>query len=373
MKDYNNIRIIFTGGGTLGSVTPLLAVREFLQNTSNTKHSTAQCLWIGTHHGIEQKFLQNHSIPFIGIFSGKLRRYISWRNLFDPLFLVLGFLQSLWIIARYRPHCIIHAGGFVGVPVVWAAWLLGRKSIVLQLDIRPSFANILASPFAYRIGVACDEEVRFFPSSKTEIVGIPVRKEIFEWQKLRLQKKNRQIMFEPLGINDNEKTLFVVGGGTGAQFLNTTLWKLIPFLIRHCHIIHCVGKGKMDGLPPPQQRYHPFEFLEKELVPYLALSDIVVTRAGMGMLSECAALAKSVILIPIPNSHQEENANFFKKKGAALVFSQQYSSLEDIRDGIITLFDNQEKRRELSENIRNIFPLNAHARVIRLIEQTFPV
>ncbi len=361
------MKCIFTGGGTLGSVTPLLAIWEALQKECKGI-LRVEALWIGTQGGVEHTLLKEYGIPSISIFSAKLRRYWSWKNFFSPIFFMLGMIQSLWIIFRFKPDIIVHAGGYVGVPVIIAGWILEKKSIIFQLDIEPSLANMIVSPFATRVGVACEEERMHYSSSKTEIIGIPVRSDIHIWSDDTKRRAARKTFFLPLGIQDTEKVVLVVGGGTGAAAINTLIWDALPSLTKECHVIHLVGRGKMASPMQSHDRYHPFEFLGKDFIPYLALSDIIITRAGMGILSECAALKKALIIIPIPHSHQEKNATYFCKREAALCLSQNTVTPDECIVTIRRLLNDSKLSDMISTRIHNAFPKDATERAITLMK-----
>lgn len=344
-------KIVYAGGGTLGSVTPLLAVHEELSERSITAH------WIGTRRGPERALVERAGLPFTAIASGKVRRYLHWRNFIDPFLFLLGFFQSIVLLVHIRPQVIVSAGSFVSAPVIIAGWLLRLPSVILQLDIEPVRTNLLITPFVRRICIAVPETARHFPQQKTIVTGIPTRR-----------IPSRCI---PPFVSIDRHTLVVVGGGTGAQKINELVLASLGRLTERADVIHYTGlhkEGESKKAAQKNVRYHPRAFDEK-MITDLAAADVVVTRAGMGTLAELAALAKPSIVIPIPHSPQEKNAAYFKAHDAVLILSQVGLSAERFCDAIIELFRDLERKRILGQHISHIFPSDAALRVATCIRE----
>jgi UDP-N-acetylglucosamine--N-acetylmuramyl-(pentapeptide) pyrophosphoryl-undecaprenol N-acetylglucosamine transferase len=358
------MRIIFTGGGTMGSVSPLLAIAEELEISSQTINY--QFLWIGTKKGPERKIIEDYQITFKSIFAGKLRRYFDWRNFIDPIFILLGFIQSFFILLKFKPDIILSAGSFVSLPVIWAGWLLRIPCLIHQQDIRPGLTNKLAAPFAKRITVTFEKSLKDFPQGKTIWTGNPIRREIrnskFEIRNSEAQKK--------FNLEENLPTILVIGGGTGALGLNKIITKALPELTKFCQIIHLTG-GKNESEISTQElwieRYHPYNFLTDEMKHAYIASDLVICRAGIGTLSELAILGKPAILVPLPDSHQEENAKFFQENKAAIVISQKELSPEKLTETIREILNKQEKIQSLSKNIQKLNKPNAAEKIVKEI------
>ncbi|MEK7122276.1 MAG: UDP-N-acetylglucosamine--N-acetylmuramyl-(pentapeptide) pyrophosphoryl-undecaprenol N-acetylglucosamine transferase [Patescibacteria group bacterium] len=341
------MNILFTGGGTLGSVTPLLAVYEELSRDGVKAH------WIGTRMGPERTLVERAGIPFFAMTTGKVRRYIHWRNLVDPFLLVIGFVQAFIFLFRVRPDMIVNAGSFVGVPVVIAGWLIGIPSVIIQLDVEPVRSNLLTAPIASAICVAVVETAHHFPKEKTTVTGIPVRK----------------LMSRPKPTSDR-LTLLVTGGGIGAQKINELVLSSLDRLTSVADVIHYTGAFKdEEGLKAAQRnaRYHPIAFGMK--MTDLVRADVVVTRAGMGTLAELAMLGKPAVVIPLPDSPQEVNARYFENRHAAIVRSQKELTPERFADEVIELLDNEAIRQSLSRAIVKVFPHDASKRVAEIIQK----
>ncbi len=347
------MRILFCGGGTLGPVTPLLAVAEEIR----AERTDAELAWIGTRSGPERPFIERTGIPFHAISAGKLRRQLSLRNLIEPFLVIKGFFEARRIIEAFRPDAVVSAGGFVAVPAVWAAALRRIRVHVHQQDIRPGLANRLSSPFASSISAAFEKSLADFPGKNVVWTGNPVRAAL-----LRGSREEAKRIF---GLEDGVPTVLAFGGGTGAASLNALMRAAVPLLAPRAQIIHSAGKGKAVSVDAP--RYHQRELLTDELPHALAAADVVVTRAGMGALTELAALGKPAIVVPIPGSHQEENAAFFADHGAAIVVDERAATPESFAATIAALVDDDRRRAALAAAMRALVKPDAAARVARLV------
>jgi UDP-N-acetylglucosamine--N-acetylmuramyl-(pentapeptide) pyrophosphoryl-undecaprenol N-acetylglucosamine transferase len=347
------MKVLLTGGGTGGSVTPLLAIVEEIKK----RLKEVEFLFIGTRKGIPEKSLVSfYNIPYKGIYSGKLRRYFSWRNFIDPFLTILGFIQSIFIIKKFKPNIILSAGSFVSVPVVLAGWVLKVPSLIHQLDLKPGLANLLLKNFAKRITVTFDESLKNFPKGKTILTGNPIREEILKGNKERAIRK--------FNLDKNLPTLLIIGGGTGAEKINELVWQTINELVKFCQIIHLVGPSKLKIKNINLKNYHPIEFVIKEIADFYQVSDLIVSRAGMGVLTEIISLAKPVILIPLPDSPQEKNAKYLEERKAAIVLDQKKLTPEVFLNEVKKLILKKEKLEELSFNILKLAKPDANEKIV---------
>lgn len=300
------IKIVLTGGGTGGSVTPLIAIAEDLQKKYG---SDLQIMWIGMQRGIERTMTARYPFIYRGISAGKWRRYTSAKNIFDLFRVMLGFVQSFCILIAFRPRLIVTAGSFISVPVIWAGWLLRIKIIVHQQDLRPGLANKLMAACATAVTVAFEKNLSDY--KKAMWIGNPMREEFFLRSLLR---------------HEDKPIVLILGGGTGSQFINDSVAENLEELLDICKIIHITGKEKqrvhLHTHHIDTTGYEYYDLLDTAHVARaMQRATLVITRAGLGTLSELAFLAKPTIIIPIPDSHQEDNAAYFKKHGA-LVLNQ---------------------------------------------------
>lgn len=374
------MRILFTGGFTLGSVTPLLAVAEELKrireleiSESDIKRkkanslirqfaSSLQLYWVGTRNGPERRLVKDAGIKYSWIWAPKWRRYFDVRNLFVPLVLHLATKIAWFKLLRVRPDVIITAGGYVGVPIVWAAWWLRMfgiriPSVLHNQDVRWSLANKLVAPFVARITYALPGTVPKRWKHKAVWTGNPVRE--FILSRSRHSERNevkRRIPFiksrdpSPLA-QDDRPVILIIGGGTGAKRLNEIVVEALPELTKQYQIIHLTGKGK-DQLPITNYQlsnYRQFDFVTHEIADLYAAADLVITRAGMGTLTELAALGKPMIIVPLPGTHQEDNARYFEKKRAAVVIEQGHLTTKALVQKVAKIFQELGATQEMRE------------------------
>jgi UDP-N-acetylglucosamine--N-acetylmuramyl-(pentapeptide) pyrophosphoryl-undecaprenol N-acetylglucosamine transferase len=350
------MKVVLSGGGTLGSVSPLLAVAEELKRID----SSVEFLWLGTRNGPEKEPVREYNIPFKSIAAGKLRRYFSLENVLDLFKIKIGFFQSLFILKRFKPDVFVSAGAFVSLPAATAAFVLKIPILIHQQDVVPGLANKIISAMAKKITVSLDTSLNDFSRRKTELVGNPVRSFIFSGDKERV--------FQKFNLNRDLPILLVVGGGTGAMAINELVMKSLPELVKFCQIIHLTGKRKsvqsdLSGL----SNYHPLEFATSEIADFYAAADLIISRAGMSSLSEICALGKPAIIIPIPKSHQEKNAEYFASRGAVKIFNQT-DSPENLVNLIKELLFNQSEREGLSLNAKKIMPRDAGQKLAEIVQ-----
>jgi UDP-N-acetylglucosamine--N-acetylmuramyl-(pentapeptide) pyrophosphoryl-undecaprenol N-acetylglucosamine transferase len=359
------MKILFTGGGTGGSVVPLIAIYQKIKKPEIWRQNSAvppEFFWIGSYDGLEKKMVEQYGIKYFGISSGKLRRYFSWQNFIDPFRVIKGFFQSLKILRQVRPQIIITAGSYISVPVVWAGALLKIPILVHQQDLQRGLANKIMSKWAKKITVSWEDSLKDFYRNKTIYTGNPVREEVFMGELPNPPYQG--------GYDASLSTVLILGGGTGAEAINQAVEKHLAKLVRVANIIHITGKGKKIETPHDIaniSRYHQFEFVDKEFISMMKLADLIITRAGMSTLSELAVLGKPTVIVPMPNTHQERNAHIFYKNNAAIVYEQKYLEDENFIKLIIDLLSNQAKLENLSLNISKMMPTDAAEKVAKMV------
>lgn len=304
----NNKKIIFTGGGTAGHVTPNLALIALC------KKAGWEIFYIGSKNGIESQLTKNIAVKYYAIFTGKLRRYFSWENFLDFFKIILGILQAFFLCRKIKPQVIFSKGGFVAFPVVVGAWLNRIPVISHESDITPGLANKLIYPFATKLCVTFVETKKYFKQpEKIVVTGTPIRETLLNGD----AAKGRALC----GFTSNKKIILVFGGSLGAEKINQTIRKLLPKLLSEYQIAHVCGMGKIDpncNYPG----YKPFPYLDEDFGNVLACADLVISRSGANTVYELLALHKLNILIPLGTTFsrgdQIANANY----AAAHGFSQ---------------------------------------------------
>jgi UDP-N-acetylglucosamine--N-acetylmuramyl-(pentapeptide) pyrophosphoryl-undecaprenol N-acetylglucosamine transferase len=354
------MKILFSGGGTLGPVTPLFAIREMVLG----EYPDTQFLWVGTETGPEKELIEKQGIPFLTISSGKLRRYFSFLNFVDLFRFVIGFFESLRLLYREKPDVCISAGGFVSVPLHYAAIFLGIPTWIHQQDIRVGLANKLMSFVSEVITVSVGGKIKNFSNKEVIHLGNPVRSALFTGNKERAKKL--------FGIETTLPVVFAVGGGTGSLAVNSLVLEALPQLEGVCEIIHVTGKERpqegAQGAANHYENYHPYVFFQDEMKDAYALSDIVISRGGFGSLSELAALKKAAILIPKPG-HQEENVQFLEKAHAVVMLDERTASGVVLANTIKELLADTKMSKAYAENLASLLPPAKKEDVIAIVKR----
>jgi UDP-N-acetylglucosamine--N-acetylmuramyl-(pentapeptide) pyrophosphoryl-undecaprenol N-acetylglucosamine transferase len=358
------MKIFLVGGGSGGPVIPLIAIyKEIIKG-----HPSAKFFLVGTQTGPERLIAKKHNLPFFSIHSGKYRRYFSLKNIFSPLQTLIGFFQALKLLRQFRPNCIVGAGSFVQVPVVWAGWWLNIPSVIHQQDVVPSLANKLCEFPATKITVCFENSLADFSGnfgllykknhkSKVELMGNPFLSD--------LKTGTRKQAIRKLGLREDMPVLLVMGGGTGSEFINHLINHALTDFLKIIQIIHITGQRKnIDHFK--HSGYIQFEFLPDMQDAYWA-SDIVVARAGLSTLTELSNLGKLSIIIPMPHTHQEYNAKLLKALSAALVFDQNTITSEHLLKVIKKLLFDLKTQELLKSNISAIMPKDSSKKITKLI------
>lgn len=350
-------RIFFTGGGTAGHVTPNIALIEAMQTRG------WQCHYVGSRHGIERQLTADLELPFHAIHSGKLRRYFSWQNFIDPLFILLGFVQSLWLCLTIRPQLVFSKGGFVSVPVAAAAWLCRIPVISHESDITPGLANKLCLPFSRVLCVNFSETLNYLPPAarhKAEVTGSPLR------SGLRDADPERGRAY--LQFKADKPILLVVGGSLGARVLNETIWENLDWLTKDFQVVHLVGAGHTnDDMSNPE--YRQVEYLSEEFGDVLACADVVMSRAGANSIYELLEFRKPHLLIPLSaaasRGDQLVNARVMAARGLSLSLTESELSADTLRQSLNILLHDEQMRANMAA-LPHQDPLS---RIIQLIER----
>ncbi|MCP3738919.1 undecaprenyldiphospho-muramoylpentapeptide beta-N-acetylglucosaminyltransferase [Rossellomorea sp. BNER] len=306
--------ILFTGGGSAGHVTVNTALIPYFQK-NGWKTS-----YIGSKNGIEQEIIteQFPDIPYHGISSGKLRRYFSTKNFSDPFRVLKGLMESLKIIRKTKPDIIFSKGGFVSVPVVMAAKMKGIPVAIHESDVTPGLANKLAIPFATKIFTTFPEALQHTPEEKSICAGAIIREELF--------KGNPAAGRKITGFHNLKPVLMIMGGSLGSRKINDAVRQNLDSLLERYQIIHLCGKGNLD-FSLQRDGYLQYEYVSSELTDFLAITDMVISRAGSNSIFEFLALKKPMLLIPLSKEasrgDQILNANSFVKQGFALKVEEE--------------------------------------------------
>ncbi|MCB1693085.1 MAG: undecaprenyldiphospho-muramoylpentapeptide beta-N-acetylglucosaminyltransferase [Pseudomonadales bacterium] len=322
--------IVFTGGGSAGHVTPNIAIIDRLTGEG------WRTAYIGSRDGIERALIEELRVPYYPIASGKLRRYFSWQNFTDPFRILFGVLQSLAILLRLRPKVVFSKGGFVSVPVVFAAWLCRIPVIGHESDITPGLANRLAFPFVRRICVNFDETVQYLPPGKTVVTGSPVRESLLSG--------DRQAGLTMFGLSGDKPVLLVFGGSLGATSINQAVRGALDAL-PDFDVIHVTGAGLESAELSNRPGYVQRAFIGQGFGDVLAAADVVLSRAGANSLYELLAARKPHVLVPLPLSasrgDQIDNARVFEAAGMSRVIPQEKLTPESLAEAVREVYEDR--------------------------------
>ena len=279
-------KIVLTGGGTAGHVTPNIALLPHL------KDKGYEISYIGSYEGIEKRLIADYEIPYYGISTGKLRRYFDPKNFTDPFRVIKGFAEAKKILKEIKPDVVFSKGGFVSVPVVRAAAALKIPCIIHESDMTPGLANKLCIPVAKKVCCNFPETLAHLPEEKAVLTGSPIREE--------LAKGNKLAAYEVCGFTSNKPVIMVIGGSLGSVAINKVVREALPSLLQDFQVVHICGKEKIDNLLLTTKGYHQFEYLKAELKDIFAMADVVISRAGANAICEILALKKPNLLMPLP-------------------------------------------------------------------------
>lgn len=326
-------KILLTGGGTAGHVTPNLALLPYLEAEGY------EIVYIGSQNGIERTLIEAEGIPYYGISTGKLRRYLSKENIKDMFRVVKGIGEARKLIKKLKPDLVFSKGGFVAVPVVLGAKSNNVPVIIHESDITPGLANKIAMPSARVVCSTFPETLQYVPKGKGVHTGTPIRKELFEG--------DRQKGLAACKFTGEKPVLLMMGGSLGAVKLNNCLREILPELVKTFDVIHLCGKGNLDAHFRDQEGYMQFEYVSDGLNDLLAAADIIVSRAGSNSISEFLALKKPHLLIPLSakasRGDQILNAASFEKQGFARVLDEDEMTAESMKAEIFELYENKDK------------------------------
>ena len=349
-------RIILTGGGTAGHVTPNIALIPKLKDLGY------DIQYIGSYNGIEKELIEPFGIPYHGISSGKLRRYFSVQNFTDPFRVIKGFSEARKLIKDLKPDVIFSKGGFVSVPVVLAGKRCKVPVIIHESDMTPGLANKIAIPSAVKVCCNFPETLDSLPKGKAVLTGSPIRQELLSGNKIAAM--------DMCGFTADKPVILVIGGSLGSVIVNNAVRKSLPRLLEKFQIIHLCGKGKTDDSLNDTKGYCQFEYIRDELRDIFALADIVISRAGANAICELLALRKPNLLIPLSakasRGDQILNARSFERQGFSMVIEEEDLTEDSLVSAVFDLYEN---RGSYIDAMRNSDQQDSIDTIISLIEE----
>ncbi len=352
-----NKKIVLTGGGTAGHVTPNIALLPRL------KELGYEISYIGSYEGIEKKLITDFDIPYYGIATGKFRRYLDIKNLTDPFRVIKGFGEARKYLKKINPDIIFSKGGFVSVPVIRAAATLHIPCIIHESDMTPGLANKLCIPVAEKVCCNFPETMSYLPKEKAVLTGSPIREE--------LTKGDKVAALDMCGFTANKPVILVIGGSLGAASINRAVRDALPKLLTDFQVVHICGKEKIDNMLLHTEGYIQFEYVKAELKDLFALADVVISRAGANSICELLALKKPNLLIPLPagssRGDQILNAKSFEAQGYSMVIDDDDLSPDLLTEKVTELYFT---RQTFIDAMSKSHQLGSVTTITNLIEET---
>ena len=388
----NTNRIVFTGGGTGGHVFPALAVYHYLPQPLQQR-----VLWVGSYHGVERSIVRDAGVSYRAIPTGKLRRYAAWENLTDVGRVFAGVAHAYRALEDVS--LVFSKGGFVAVPVVYAAALRGIPVLIHESDNDPGLATRLTAPIARRIFVPYADMQGILRATHPKVIvsGNPVRPEILN--------ADPAAALPALGLVDaGLPVILITGGSIGARQLNEATAAIAARLTERAGVLHQTGAPAAPappppgggGLPPPPRppaadpggrraaalsavgrasRYCARPFFGAEMGALVARADVVVARSGAGTVWELAALGRPAVLVPLSASvsrgDQVRNARRYRRAGAAVVIPSDRFTSQRLMGILDRLLEEPARLESMREAARGWAAADAAARIAAEIERWY--
>lgn len=347
-------KIILTGGGTAGHVTPNLALVESLRSKNWNID------YIGSVNGIEKQIVTESGLKYHGIKSGKLRRYFSVENFTDPFKVIAGVFEAYSIIRKIKPDIVFSKGGFVTVPVIIGAYLNRVPIIIHESDMTPGLANKISIPMAKKVCVSFPETLQHL-NQKGIYTGTPIRSEIL--------KGNKEKGYALCNFNSQKPILLIIGGSLGSEFINNSMRNILDTILEKFQVIHVCGKGNYKAEFDNKVGYKQFEYVNEELSDIFAITDIIVARAGSNSIFEFLNLRKPNLLIPLSRKasrgDQILNAGSFEKMGYSKVIQEENITPDQLKKLIYQLYD---EKNQYIETMNKSPAKDSVDEIIKIIE-----
>ncbi|MBQ3671310.1 MAG: undecaprenyldiphospho-muramoylpentapeptide beta-N-acetylglucosaminyltransferase [Treponema sp.] len=348
-------RFVFAGGGTGGHIYPGLAVADCLREIAKSRQVEIEIFWFGNSRGMDKNLVEKSGSidTFVGIPSGKLRRYASFKNVTDFFKIFLGFVKSCCMLLRIKPDVLFSKGGFVSVTPCAAAKFLHIPVFTHECDFTPGLATRINATFATKIFLSYEETKSYFSSDKAEksvVTGNPVRPVFYSPH----PENGKKFLFSGRGDYDESKPiLLVLGGSLGAHQINGLVGENLPWLTERFNVVHQCGAADAEKMPGNVEGYFLHPFIYQEMCDVVSCADVVLARAGANSLFECSVLSKPMVLVPLCGSgtrgDQIDNARFFEKQGAAFVLLGDEATSENLKNQLEKLLDSA-TRAKMADN-----------------------
>ena len=357
-------RVVISGGGTGGHIFPAIAIADEIKR----RNPEVEILFVGAVGKMEMERVPKAGYSIEGLPIVGLQRKLTFSNFLLPFKLFNSLLKARRIIKNFKPQLVIGVGGYASGPTLKMAQLLGIPTVIQEQNSFPGNTNILLSKKASLICTAYTNLEQFFSKEKIRLTGNPVR------QELSNIKTSKEDALEVFGLSSTQKTALVIGGSLGAKTLNDAMLKNLEQISNgQLQFIWQCGKGYIDQINqsiskvPEQIKLMPFI---SQMDAAYAAADVVVSRAGALSVSELCLVGKPVILVPSPNvseDHQTKNAMALVSADSAILM-RDADAREDLVPALYALVENEDKKMELSSNIKALAKPNATEDIVDACE-----
>lgn len=347
----DKFKIIISGGGTGGHIFPAIAIANALK----AKYPDSDILFIGAEDRMEMQRVPQAGYKIVGLpIRGFYRKHL-WKNFSVLVKLVKSLFKARHIIKEFNPDVVVGVGGFASGPTLKAAEMLGIPTLIQEQNSYAGVTNKLLAKGAHKICVSYPDMNNFFPANKILLTGNPVRQDLLN---TKISSKEAK---ESLGLNPNRPVVLIVGGSLGAQSINESLLQAIDILNQsETQYIWQTGKIYIDRIRKAILNKQSKNIIIKDFISDMAqvyaASDLIVSRAGAGSISEFCLLGKAVLLVPSPNvaeDHQTKNALALANKDAAL-YLKDHELKEKLIPTIENTIQNKDLLTSLSQNIKKL-------------------
>lgn len=358
--------MIISGGGTGGHIFPAIAIA----NEFRERYPQSEILFVGAKGRMEMTRVPENGYQIIGLWISGLQRRLTLTNLTFPLKVIVSYFKAVSIVKSFRPDAVIGTGGYASGPVLFAATRRRVPSLIQEQNSFAGLTNKQVAPKVDTICVAYEGMEKYFPRDKVVLTGNPVRKDL-----LQIEQKRSKGLYH-FGLDDDNRTLLIIGGSLGARTINESILAGIEKLIdARVQVIWQTGKGyyttckeKLGSYDLSKVRVHDFV---REMDLAYAAADVVVSRSGALAVSELCIARKPCILVPSPNvaeDHQTKNARALADRDAAVMIADKEAMQTLVDEALKLIFD--EKRAErLRHNIAAMARPNATRDIVNEIEK----
>lgn len=352
------MRILFTGGGTGGHFFPILGVIREIKRVAEDERILDLELFYMSPDDLGARLLDEEEVVRIRVRSGKWRSDVSPASIVynarDALNLAVGICQALWNVFLVVPDVVFSKGGYGALPAVIAAVVFRIPIIIHESDAIPGKVNAFSARFAVRVGIAFPGAAKYFPASKTALVGIPIRRRILGGRKDEARDAFDIISASPV--------IGMIGASQGAARLNDAALGILKELTDSYEVVHQTGERNLDDVKAEasvilefhhKERYHPAGFLDETGIrDFYTVCDLVISRAGASSIFEIAARGIPSILVPLSHAaqnHQWENAYAYAADGAAVILEEMNLTPHVLLAEIKKLIDDSDKMKRMGE------------------------